>query len=112
MENNDNKGGLSLELNAEVARGTYSNLAIISHSHSEFIVDFATILPGMPKPDITNRIVMTPENAKRLAFALQDNLIKYEHEFGAIELEEPKKPEGSDTFDLGSMGPLGGNNLS
>ena len=63
---NDNKQQLSLELKPEVAKGTYSNLTIITHSHSEFIIDFATILPGLPKPDITNRIVMTPEHAKRL----------------------------------------------
>ena len=60
---NDNKQQLSLELKPEVAKGTYSNLAIITHSHSEFIIDFATILPGLPKPDITNRIVITPEHA-------------------------------------------------
>ena len=62
MENNeDNK--MSLELRPEVAAGTYSNLAIITHSHSEFIIDFAKMLPGMPKPDICSRIIMTPEHA-------------------------------------------------
>ena len=63
---NDNKQQLSLELKPEVAKGTYSNLAIITHSHSEFIIDFATILPGLPKPDIANRSVMTREHARRL----------------------------------------------
>ena len=118
MDNNDK--GFSLDLNAETARGTYSNLAVISHSQSEFVVDFATMLPGMPKPDITNRIVMTPENAVRLAMALHDNIMKYQREFGEITLPgQPEAPsqkeepeQTGDTFDLGKMGPFGGNNLS
>ena len=65
MENDTNKQQFSLEIKPEVAKGTYSNLAIITHSHSEFIIDFATILPGLPKPDITSRIVMTPEHADK-----------------------------------------------
>lgn len=68
----EEKKEISLEIRPEVAKGTYSNLAIITHSHSEFIIDFATILPGLPKPDISNRIVMTPEHAKRLLNALMD----------------------------------------
>lgn len=70
----EEKKEISLEIRPEVAKGTYSNLAIITHSHSEFIIDFATILPGLPKPDISNRIVMTPEHAKRLLNALMDNV--------------------------------------
>lgn len=72
----EEKKEISLEIRPEVAKGTYSNLAIITHSHSEFIIDFATILPGLPKPDISNRIVMTPEHAKRLLNALMDNVTK------------------------------------
>lgn len=80
----EEKKEISLEIRPEVAKGTYSNLAIITHSHSEFIIDFATILPGLPKPDISNRIVMTPEHAKRLLNALMDNVTKYESQFGLI----------------------------
>ena len=68
MDNNQPKpqNQISLELKPEVAKGCYSNLAIISHSRSEFIIDFATTLPGIAKPEIGNRIIMTPEHAKRL----------------------------------------------
>ena len=69
---------LDLELDSEIADGIYSNLAIISHSTSEFIVDFATILPGLAKPKIRSRIILTPEHAKRLLLSLQDNIAKYE----------------------------------
>ena len=91
---------ISLELKPEVAKGTYSNLAIITHSHSEFILDFATMLPGIPKPEISNRIIMTPEHAKRLFLALQDNLHKYESQYEPITLGgEPKN-----TFPMGGLG--------
>ena len=71
-----------LELRPEIASGVYSNLALISHSHSDFVVDFARILPGMPKPEVCSRVILAPEHAKRLLQALQDNLYKYEKEFG------------------------------
>ena len=87
MDNNEKKQ-LSLELKPEVAKGSYSNLAIISHSPSEFVIDFATMLPGLQKPDITNRIVMNPEHAKRLLNALADNIQKYESQFGTIVMRE------------------------
>ena len=77
MDNNEKKQ-FSLELKPEVAKGSYSNLAIISHSPSEFVIDFATMLPGLQKPEISNRIVMNPEHAKRLLNALADNINKYE----------------------------------
>jgi len=93
MENNDKKQ-LSLELKPEVAKGSYSNLAIISHSPSEFIIDFATMLPGLQKPEISNRIVMNPEHAKRLLNALADNVNKYESQFGTIELRS-QQPKGT-----------------
>ena len=73
MDNNDqNNRQISLDLKPEVAKGSYSNLAIITHSHSEFIIDFATMLPGIPKPEIGNRIIMTPEHTKRLLNALAE----------------------------------------
>ena len=81
-----NEKELKIELKPEVAKGSYSNLAIITHSHSEFIIDFATMLPGLPKPEVGNRIIMTPEHAKRLFLALQDNINKYESQHGQISL--------------------------
>ena len=102
------KNELSLELRPEVATGTYSNLAIITHSHSEFIIDFAGMLPRMPKPNITNRIIMNPEHAKRLLIALQDNVKKYESNFGPIDMgvrQNAPQAEGG-TFDLGGFGPF------
>ena len=83
------KKQLNFELRPEVAQGTYSNLTIISHSHSEFIIDFATMLPGQPKPEVSNRIIMTPEHTKRLLNALMDNITKYESQFGFIDLGMP-----------------------
>ena len=94
---------LQLELKPEVAKGSYSNLAIISHSHSEFVIDFATMLPGLQKPEISNRILMTPEHAKRLLNALTDNIGKYENQYGRIEL--PGSPKA--TFNLADFNPNG-----
>lgn len=102
---------ISLELKPEVARGSYSNLAIISHSRSEFIIDFAITLPGLAKPEIGNRILMTPEHAKRLMNALFDNISKYEAQFGVIDLGGGKGPQGG-TFNLADFGPLGGGSKS
>lgn len=104
MDNNEKKQ-ISLELKPEIAKGSYSNLAIISHSPSEFIIDFATMLPGLQKPDITNRIVMNPEHAKRLLNALADNIDKYESQFGQIIFKE-QQPKG--TFNLGEFMNNGG----
>lgn len=100
---NENQNQISLELKPEVARGSYSNLAVITHSHSEFILDFATMLPGMPKAEVGNRILMTPEHAKRLLAALTDNVKKYEQSFGTINMGEQQKG----TFNLGDF-PMGG----
>ena len=66
--------GIDVELNADVAQGHYSNLAIISHSTSEFILDFAAMLPGLPKAQVKSRIILTPEHAKRLLMSLQENM--------------------------------------
>ena len=101
----EEKKQLNLELKAEVARGTYSNLAIITHSHSEFIIDFAEMLPGLPKPEIASRIIMTPEHAKRLLNALVDNVGKYESQFGTIEL--PGQNQQGGTFNLADFNPNG-----
>lgn len=95
-----NEKEFSIELKQEVAKGTYSNLAIITHSRSEFIIDFATMLPGLPKPEVSNRIIMTPEHAKRLYLALQDNINKYENQHGQITLGGENKP----SFPMGGFG--------
>ena len=79
-----NNGQLQIELKEEVAQGTYANLAIITHSSSEFVLDFVRVLPGMPKAGVQSRIVLTPEHAKRLLQALEDNIGKYERTFGPI----------------------------
>lgn len=94
MEDNNNKQSqnqIQMNLRPEVAHGVYSNLALISHSHSEFVIDFACALPGLPKPDVCSRIILTPEHAKLLLGALQGNIYKYEYEFGKIMLpnQEP-----------------------
>ena len=84
--NNNNQ--LQRELKEEVAQGTYANLAIITHSSSEFIVDFVRVMPGLPKAGVQSRIVLTPEHAKRLMYALQENVAKYERNFGPIRMPE------------------------
>ena len=85
---------LNIELSDEIAQGTYSNLAIITHSPSEFVIDFVRIVPGTPKAKVKSRIVITPEHAKRLSNALIDNIRKYEETFGSIKKTEdtPKFP--------------------
>lgn len=88
----ENKQQLDIELNQEVAQGTYANLAIISHSTSEFIVDFIRVMPGVPKAEVKSRIILTPEHAKRLVFALQENIRKYEQANGKINLPENHQP--------------------
>jgi len=81
MENNNpnlKQNQIQVELSDEIAQGTYANLAIIAHSSSEFILDFIRIVPGAPKAKVKSRIILSPDNAKRLLFALEDNIRKYE----------------------------------
>ena len=94
----DNEKNLSIEIKQDVAKGTYSNLSIITHSKSEFVIDFVSRLPGMPKAQVTDRIIMTPENAKTLLMALQDNLHKYEQTFGTIVPKGHNNPAGNPPF--------------
>ncbi|MGL4852476.1 MAG: DUF3467 domain-containing protein [Phocaeicola sp.] len=97
MEQEKNNNQLQIELKEEVAQGTYANLSIITHSTSEFVVDFVRVMPGLPKANVQSRVVLTPEHAKRLMFALQENVSKYEHLFGTIRMPEDMqqgKPEG------------------
>ncbi len=81
-EQNENQ--LNIELTEEVAEGTYSNLALITHSQSEFVVDFIRLMPGVPKARVKSRVVMSPQNAKRLMKALAENISKYEATNGTI----------------------------
>ena len=90
---------LQIELKEDVAEGTYANLAVIAHSSSEFVFDFIRMMPGVAKAQVKSRIVMTPEHAKRLAYASQDNLRKYESLFGEIRL-----PEQRQDFNIPSSG--------
>ena len=81
MENissNQNQNQIQIELSEEIAQGTYANLAVIAHSSNEFILDFIRIVPGIPKAKVQSRIILTPDNAKRLLFALQDNIRKFD----------------------------------
>jgi hypothetical protein len=88
MEDNkkQNPNQLNIELNEEVAQGIYSNLAIITHSSSEFVIDFVRVMPGIPKAGVKSRIILTPEHAKRLLLALQDNVAKFEAQNGPIKM--------------------------
>ncbi len=75
---------INIELSEEIAEGIYSNLAMIAHSNSEFVIDFIRLMPGVPKARVKSRIIITPEHAKRLLAALKDNISKYEATFGPI----------------------------
>lgn len=87
-QNNPKENQLNIELPEDVADGIYSNLAIINHSVSEFVVDFITIMPGKPKAKVKSRIVLTPQHAKRFMRALADNIKKFEQANGEIEDNE------------------------
>lgn len=82
---------IDINLSEEVGQGIYSNLAIITHSNSEFIVDFVSLMPGLPKGQVRSRIVMTPQNTKRLLNALAENVSKFEEQMGVIN-EDPGNP--------------------
>ncbi|AMA49617.1 MULTISPECIES: DUF3467 domain-containing protein [Flavobacterium] len=91
--NQEQEGQINIELDETIAEGTYSNLAIINHSDTEFVVDFINIMPGMPKAKVKSRIVLTPEHAKRLTQALIENIHRFENTHGDIkESEQPQIP--------------------
>ncbi|NBY29986.1 MAG: DUF3467 domain-containing protein [Sphingobacteriia bacterium] len=79
---------INIELDEQTAEGVYSNLAIITHSNAEFVVDFIRLMPGLPKAKVKSRIVLTPQHAKRLLQALADNIDKFEQVHGDIDLGE------------------------
>lgn len=93
------KNQINIELTDEMAAGIYSNLAIITHSPTEFVLDFVSLMPGAPKAKVKSRIVMTPQHAKRLFKALADNINKYETAFGNI------KEVGSEVMPPFTMSP-------
>ncbi|MFW5872561.1 MAG: DUF3467 domain-containing protein [bacterium] len=91
-EKTNNKNQLNIELKEDIAQGIYSNLAIITHSVSEFVIDFVRIMPGVPKAEVKSRIILTPEHAKRLMMALKDNISKFEAVNGPIKNTEGGSP--------------------
>ena len=99
-EKNQQQGQLQLELPQEVAQGEYANFAIISHSSSDFVIDFARVLPGVPKAPVRSRVILAPEHAKRLLGALQENILRYEHEFGPIKIPN-QEPRTISPFNVG-----------
>jgi hypothetical protein len=97
MENNNDKkpkpGQINIELDEATAEGVYSNLAIINHSVSEFVVDFVKIMPGTPKSKVKSRIILTPQHAKRFLKALNENVVRFENQHGEIkDVEQPNMP--------------------
>lgn len=97
------KKEIKIELTPEVAQGKYANLAIIAHSANEFFIDMICMAPNTPQAKVQSRIIMTPENAKQLLFALQENVRKYESTFGEITLRKPINNDEKITF----LGPNG-----
>ncbi len=102
MEQDPNNNQLNIELSEDIAEGIYSNLAIITHSSSEFVLDFIRVMPGVPKAKVKSRIVLTPEHAKRLLTALEDNLEKFEAVNGRIKIQTD--PSGFPMNFGGTMG--------
>jgi hypothetical protein len=90
--NEKKENQINIELSEELAGGIYSNLSVITHSHSEFIVDFIQMMPGVPKAKVKARIVLTPDNAKKLLQALSDNVKKFESINGPIKVNGPQAP--------------------
>lgn len=88
MEDQNSENSLQIELKEEIAQGTYANLAFITHSSAEFILDFVRVMPGIPKASVQSRVIIAPEHAKRLLRALEENIAKYERNFGQIRLND------------------------
>ncbi len=93
---------IDIELSEDIADGIYSNLAIISHSNAEFIIDFVRMMPGVPKAKVKSRIILSPAHAKRLLMALRENIQKFENHFGEVELND-----GIPEFPMNFGGPTG-----
>ena len=93
---------INIELSEEMAEGVYANLAMIAHSNTEFVIDFIRLMPGVPKAKVKSRVILTPEHAQRLLTALQDNILKYEDNFGTIRQTSEPMP-----FPMNFGGPMG-----
>ncbi len=92
-EQQQQQNQLNIEISEEVAEGSYANLAIITHSHAEFVMDFVNVMPGTPKSRVKSRIIFTPMHAKRFMRALQENIERYEDANGPIkDLEQIEIP--------------------
>ena len=94
-ENNNpnNNNQLNIEISEEIAEGAYANLAIITHSHAEFVIDFVNVMPGTPKSKVKSRLIMTPQHAKRFMKALSENISRFEESHGNIQdLEQVELP--------------------
>ncbi len=93
MQQDQPQSQINIEITEEVAEGTYANLAIITHSHAEFVIDFVSVMPGTPKSKVKSRIIFTPQHAKRFMKALIENVQRYEASNGVIkDLEEVQIP--------------------
>jgi len=86
MDENQQQGQINIELGEKEAEGNYSNLAIISHSGAEFIIDFTRILPGIPKAKVHSRIIMTPQHCKMFLNAMKENIDRFESQYGEIKI--------------------------
>lgn len=84
VENNKKQGQIDIELTPDMASGVYSNLQLIQHSQTEFVLDFIQIMPGVPKPQVKSRVILSPVHAKKLLGALQENISRYEMLNGKI----------------------------
>ena len=102
-KNKKKKNQINIELSEDKEEGVYANLAMIAHSSSEFVIDFIRLMPGVPKAKVKSRIVITPEHAKRLLLALQDNINKYEDTFGELKQTTEEIPRFPMNFG-GAMG--------
>lgn len=102
MADQDKKQKLNIELPEDVAHGIYSNLAVITHSPTEFVSDFIQVMPGMPKGKVRSRIIMTPQHAKRLLKALAENVSRYESQHGTI--KDIQGPEATVPMSFGPKG--------
>ena len=91
-KNQNPQPAINIEISEEISEGIYSNLAIISHSNAEFVVDFIRLMPNVPKAKVKSRIIITPQHAKRLLAALKDNVLKYEQQFGKIDDDQAPFP--------------------
>jgi len=103
-ENKENEQQINVELSEEMAEGVYSNLAMIAHSNSEFILDFIRLMPGVPRAKVKARIIVTPEHAKRLVAALRDNIQKYEDQYGPIQSSQDSEPTFNFPISFGGPG--------